>query len=42
MLTLRGLASDWVVTTNSKKLAEVIVGIKTNTEGPNDMHNLRM
>lgn len=27
MLTLRGLANEWVVTTNSKKSAEVIVGI---------------
>lgn len=39
MLTLRGLANEWVVTTNSKKSTEVIVGIKISTGGPNDMFN---
>ena len=42
MLTLRGLANERVVTTNSKKSAEVIVGILESTEGPNGMCSLRM
>lgn len=42
MLTLRGLANERVVTTNSKKSAEVIVGKLESTEGLNAMFNLRM
>ena len=42
MLTLRGLIEEKLVTTNYEKSAEVIVGILENTEGPNDMFNLRM
>lgn len=38
-LTPWGLTSEWVVTTNSKKSAEVIVGIN-NTEGLNNVFKL--
>lgn len=39
-LTPWGLTNDLVVTTNSKKSAEAIVGISNNTEGLNNVFKL--